>query len=80
MFLFIPEELSAGTGGAIGIDNIELLGPYEQLTEKKPIRVDEKCSNQDIHLTWLNSLGGWEFFNFQSIKDYKISSSGEVTS
>ena len=78
LFLFMSEELSGGTGGSFAIDNIELLGPYEQLTEKKPIRVDEKCSNQDIHLTWLNSLGGWEFFNFQSIKDYKVSSSGEV--
>jgi hypothetical protein len=78
LLLFLTEELSGGTGGALAIDNIELLGPYEQLTEKKPIRIDDKCSNQDIHLTWLNSLGGWEFFNFQSIKDYKVSSSGQV--
>ena len=78
LFLFIPESLNSVTGGSLAIDNIELLGPYEQLTERKPIRIDNKCSNQDIHLTWLNSLGGWEFFNFQSIKDYKVSSSGNV--
>ena len=26
---------------------------------------DQTCTAQDIHLTWLNSLGCWEYWNFQ---------------
>lgn len=43
-----------------------------QISEIKRIYLDTSCSRQDIYLTWLNNLGGWEYWKFTAEKDYNI--------
>lgn len=71
LYLDLKDGLAGGTGGAFGIDQIEVLGPFLPLTEQKPFCLDDNCANQEIYLTWLNSLGGREYWNFTAIKEYK---------
>jgi hypothetical protein len=65
-----------GTTSAYGvlsanIDNIQVVGPYEKVSETKTIRIDNECGNSEIYLTWFNSLGGWEQYVFKAKKAYK---------
>jgi hypothetical protein len=68
----VIEYFSAtGTGGGnVWFDDVTIKGPIENLSEIKTINVDNNCSRQNIYLTWLNSLGGWEYWNFTAEKDY----------
>lgn len=43
-----------------------------QLSETKTIEIDRECSNQDIYLTWLNTLGAWENWKFTAEKNYGV--------
>ena len=49
------------------------------LTETKSIKVNKECINQQIYLTWLNTLDGWDYWNFTSEKDYNLSIEDKVT-
>mgnify|MGYP006262576601 CR=1 FL=1 len=44
------------------------------LSETLTIYVDESCSSQDFYLTWLNYLGGYDYWNFSARKQYSINS------
>ena len=42
------------------------------LSELKEFNVNSECSNQEIYLTWLNVLGGWDYWKFTAEKDYNL--------
>lgn len=70
-------NLSASEAQGIGVhevlmDNIQINGPYELISEVLSTEIDSDCANQTIHLTWLNSLGKWEDWIFKAEKDYSI--------
>lgn len=39
-------------------------------SETKKIKIDCGCSNQEIKLTWVNNLGGFDYWTFKAEKDY----------
>ncbi len=43
---------------------------YPRVSESKMVKIDCGCSNQEIKLTWVNNLGGWEYWTFTAEKDY----------
>ena len=45
---------------------------FAQLTETKTIKINTECSNYDIRLTWLNNLGGFDYFAFNTKKQYNV--------
>ena len=51
------------------------------LSETKQIEIDSECANQEIYLTWLNTLGAWEYWKFTAQKDYgvNIGNTTEIT-
>jgi hypothetical protein len=64
--------ISAFGSNSMYFDDITVKGPIENLSEIKNIRVDNSCTKQNIYLTWLNNLGGWEYYNFKAQKEYGI--------
>lgn len=58
---------------AFNIDNLILAGPYDWMSEEKTIRINTDCTNQSIHLRWINPLGGDEYWLFTAAKDYETS-------
>jgi hypothetical protein len=45
-------------------------------SETKVFTVDCDCNKYNLKLTWLNNLGGWEYWNFTAGKDYQIDIAG----
>jgi hypothetical protein len=43
-----------------------------QLSETLTIDVNQDCAKQDFYMTWLNSLGGYDYWNFTMRKEYSI--------
>lgn len=41
-----------------------------QLSETLTINVNQACSNQDFYVTWLNHLGGYDYWNFTARKTF----------
>lgn len=68
------------TGGAGPQDNVTLLVTNVEVvsssgdidSETKQFEIDCGCSNQEIRLTWLNNLGGFEYWAFTAQKDHII--------
>lgn len=48
-------------------------------SEIKTIDINRKCSNQDLKLTWLNTIGGWEHWTFTARKTYSYNTSNVQT-
>lgn len=50
------------------------------LSETKQFEIECGCSNQELRLTWLNNLGGYDYWNFIAEKEYirDITNSGET--
>ena len=42
------------------------------ISETKQAVIDCGCTNQDIRLSWLNNLGGFEYWKFTAEKEYQI--------
>lgn len=42
------------------------------ISETKEFKIDCGCSNQEIRLTWLNNLGGFDYWNFTAKKDHIV--------
>jgi hypothetical protein len=42
-----------------------------EISEVKPIKLDTTCAKQSIYLSWINSLGNWEYFLFTARKTYE---------
>lgn len=56
----------------IFIDGINLIGETIELSETKEFKIDCGCSHQELRLTWLNNLGGFDYWNFTARKDHII--------
>jgi hypothetical protein len=67
----------SGTGDVtLRISNVRT----EQLSEEKAFRIDCGCSNEEIRLTWLNNMGGFDYWKFTAFKDHirEIKEAGET--
>jgi hypothetical protein len=42
-----------------------------KISEQLLMDIDNTCTNQSMHLSWLNSLGNWEHFVFTAKKSYE---------
>lgn len=51
-----------------GVYKIQALG--STLSEEITVVEDSECSNYDIYLTWLNHLGGFDYWKFTAGKEY----------
>jgi hypothetical protein len=43
-----------------------------QVSESKTINIDCNCSNYELRMTWLNYLGGFDYWDFQAQKEYQL--------
>lgn len=43
-----------------------------RVSEIKTFKIDCKCSSQEIYLTWLNNLGGFDYWKFTAEKDLLV--------
>lgn len=48
------------------------LGVTGTISETKTFSIECGCSNQEIILTWLNNLGGFDYWNFTGKKDHIV--------
>lgn len=48
------------------VDNVVL-----EVSEIKPLRLESSCTKQSVYLSWINSLGNWEYFLFTARKTYE---------
>lgn len=68
----IAEWVSGGgTGVFIGYDFGGSLNDAI-VSETKQFKIDCGCSHQEIRLTWLNNLGGFDYWNFTARKDHIV--------
>jgi len=44
------------------------------------IDVEDDCANQNFYLTWLNNLGGFDYWNFTARKTYSVDVTGNSVS
>jgi len=51
-----------------------------QISEEKTYSIDCGCSNQEIRLSWLNNLGGFDYWKFTAFSEYirNINDSGQT--
>lgn len=49
---------------------------YTQVSEEKTFDVDCECANQELRLTWLNYLGGFEYWSFTAQKEHQVDIKG----
>lgn len=42
------------------------------LSEVKTVKYDPSCYKYPLYITWLNTLGGWDYWLFTAKKDYGI--------
>lgn len=65
-----------GTGSGL----LTLKNFAQTLSENKTFKVECGCANQEIRLTWLNNLGGFEYWNFTAQREHgiEITDSGET--
>ena len=55
--------------GNISLLEIDIPSPR---SEVKTIKINRECAKQSLPLTWLNSLGGWEYWNFTAKKTFGV--------
>lgn len=67
-----------------GSGNVDMSGtlvashPSFQVSETKTVEINCNCFNHNVHLGWLNYLGGFDYWSFRSGKDHLIDI-GETT-
>ena len=54
------------------LDNFEVKGPLDTLTEKKTIIYDSKCLYKNFQVQFIDSLGGYEYWTFRTYGDRGI--------
>lgn len=57
---------------------VQLFVDGQATSELKTIEVNQKCTNQDIYLSWLNTLGNWEYWQFTAPKEYGVDITGSA--
>lgn len=60
--------------------SLQILNGSTVLTESKLLNVNCDCVNQSLYLTWLNNLGGFDYWDFRDGSDFtrNIKDSGET--
>jgi hypothetical protein len=60
--------------------DVSLLFNGNVISELKTIEINSDCSNQVLKMTWLNNLGGFDYWNFTAQKDYQteVTDTGET--
>lgn len=51
---------------------VSVLGDGSPVSEMLTVAIDTKCVNQVINLTWLNNLGGFDYWSFTAFKTYSV--------
>lgn len=61
------------TGGAGSlVYTLEGSSVSGDISETKQFRIDCGCSQQDLNITWLNNLGGFDYWKFTAKKDHIV--------
>lgn len=71
--LFIDVGPNTGTGSVtmvITIPSGQIVSSSTKYSETKTINIDSQCELQSRYITWLNNLGGYEYWNFIGRKTY----------
>lgn len=70
---------SSGTGPIVTLSSLSTEGP--DISERKQLKVDCGCADQEVRLSWMNNLGGFDSWVFtgQSEHTIDISDSGETS-
>lgn len=73
---FRYDALAGGGGGGTGKATVNSFSVTTQggmvISESKTFKIDCGCSAQELRLTWLNNLGGFDYWNFTARKDHII--------
>lgn len=79
-FAAIITSSSDGNGPIVTLTHLDTTGPTTFLSETKQYKIDCGCSPQELRLTWLNNLGGFDYWNFKAEKDLlvEVSETGET--
>lgn len=57
---------------ALTINSLYVYAADQDVSETKTFSIECGCSNQEIILTWLNNLGGFDYWNFTGKKDHIV--------
>jgi len=71
-------DRNSATGGSIYMDDITFKGPFEYISEAKPIKNSCSCTLYGGTLRWLNDLNGWELWYFNKKKIDKERVTGKI--
>jgi hypothetical protein len=71
--------LSALTNVTVDINSVSATTSVT-ISETKTININEDCANQNFYLTWLNNLGGFDYWNFTARKVYSVDVTGNSLS
>lgn len=66
----IRAQITGGGANPTVYAEMNIMTASAQSSEAKTIKVDCGCSAQEIKLTWVNNLGGFEYWTFKAEKDY----------
>lgn len=72
-FLIIQQSVNSALGAAsltLTINSLNI--PQAVYSETKQFKIDCGCSHQELRLTWLNNLGGFDYWNFTARKDHIV--------
>jgi len=69
----IRDGISAGQADVvITIPETITIEKTEAISETKTLKIDCECYNQDRYLSWMNPVGGFDYWNFPGKKDRGI--------
>lgn len=72
-YIGIRAVMASGSPGlfTVHLTEYSIDGPIKTpSSEIKTINIDCGCANQEIKLTWVNNLGGFEYWTFKAEKEY----------
>lgn len=65
------------SGDYVNNNNLQVSGYFVTnevelpISEIKTIEIDNNCSKQSMYLSWINTLGNWEYWDFTARKGYE---------
>lgn len=62
----------SGTGSYTYTIGATSISSDDAISETKQFKIDCGCSQQELRLTWINNLGGFDYWNFTARKDHII--------
>ena len=71
-FIFVS-GFETGTTGSVEFSLLDLsFVSTRQISETKTVEINCKCFNHNVHLGWLNYLGGFDYWSCRSGKDHLV--------